>query len=304
MLTKFLLYARMTRPGFLLVTPLACGLGLASAHAAGSSLNAPLALLTVVLATALHAAANVLNDYEDHRNGADAANSSAIRPFSGGAGLIQAQEVTAQQTRQFAFALFAVVAIGGLWLLAQVGVGILYVGLAGVLLAWAYSAPPLVLMSRGLGELAVALAWWLMVLGADFVQRQSFALEPLLLGAPYACLMANVLLINGLPDAAADAQVGKRTLVVRLGARGAAALYALLLFKAAAVLWFAQCYLGLPATVLWALAPLLLGVVALVCLLRAIAGRASLKPAIVLTILTVLLHGAVLMLALFLASVV
>ena len=60
------------------------------------------------------------------------------------------------------------------------------------------------LMSRGLGELAVALAWWLMVLGADFVQRQSFALEPLLLGAPYACLMANVLLINGLPDAAAD----------------------------------------------------------------------------------------------------
>ena len=294
MLTKFLLYGRMTRPGFLLVTPLACGVGIASAYAAGISLNGPLALLTVLLATALHAAANVLNDYEDHRNGADAANTSAIRPFSGGAGLIQAQEVTAQQTRQFAFALFAAVAIGGLWLLAQVGVGILYVGLAGVLLAWAYSAPPLALMSRGLGELAVALAWWLMVLGADFVQRQSFALEPLLLGAPYACLMANVLLINGLPDAAADAQVGKRTLVVRLGARGAAALYALLLFKAAAVLWFAQCYLGLPATVLWALAPLLLGVVALICLLRAIAGRASLKPAIVLTIATVLLHGAVL----------
>ena len=133
-----------------------------------------------------------------------------------------------------------------------------------------------------------------MVLGADFVQRQSFALQPLLLGLPYAYLMANVLLVNGLPDAAADAQVGKRTLVVRLGARGAAALYALLLFKAAAVLWFAQCYLGLPANVLWALAPLLLGVVAWACLLRAIAARASLKPAIVLTIVTVLLHGAVL----------
>ena len=304
MLSKISLYVRMTRPGFLLVTPLACGLGLACAYASGVPLHAPTALLTVCLATLLHAAANVHNDYEDARKGSDAINTSAVRPFSGGAGLIQAQEVTAQQTRQFAFALFAVVAIGGLWLLAQVGVGILYVGLAGVLLAWAYSSPPLALMSRGLGELAVALAWWLMVLGADFVQRQSFVLEPLLLGAPYACLMANVLLINGLPDAAADAQVGKRTLVVRLGARGAAALYALLVFKAAAVLWFAQCYLGLPVTVLWALAPLLLGLLAWGFLLRAIAQQRSLKPAIVLTILTVLLHGAVLMLALFLASVV
>ena len=43
---------------------------------------------------------------------------------------------------------------------------------AGLLLAWAYSAPPLRLMSRGLGELTVALVWFLVVIGADLVQRQ------------------------------------------------------------------------------------------------------------------------------------
>ena len=46
-------------------------------------------------------------------------------------------------------------------------------------------------MSRGLGELAVAAAWWLVVLGADYVQRGHFAATPALLAhavAPLAVL--------------------------------------------------------------------------------------------------------------------
>ena len=291
MLSKISLYVRMTRPGFLLVTPLACGLGLACAYASGVPLHAPTALLTVCLATLLHAAANVHNDYEDARKGSDAINTSAVRPFSGGAGLIQAQEVTAQQTRQFAFALFAVVAIGGLWLLAQVGVGILYVGLAGVLLAWAYSAPPLALMSRGLGELAVGLAWGLVVVGADYVQRGHFAPAPLAAAASYALLIANILVANGFPDAVPDAQVGKRTLVVRLGPTRAAWLYLALAVGAHALLAAAVLVRVLPQSALWALAALPLSIAAAVLLLRWSGNPERLRPALVLGIAAAVVHG-------------
>ena len=46
-----------------------------------------------------------------------------------------------------------------------------------MLLGWAYSAPPLSLNSRGLGELSVALGFGILIpLGADYVQRGAFAL--------------------------------------------------------------------------------------------------------------------------------
>ena len=73
-------------------------------------------------------------------------------------------------------------------------------------------------MSRGLGEIAIAAGWLLVVMGTDFVQRGGFASTPLVAGASYALLVASLLFINQFPDRKADAIAGKRTLVVRLGA--------------------------------------------------------------------------------------
>ncbi|GAO27074.1 UbiA prenyltransferase [Alicycliphilus sp. B1] len=54
-------------------------------------------------------------------------------------------------------------------------------------------------MARGLGEVAVALAWWLVVLGADYVQRRQFFVIPAATAASFALLAANILLANGFP---------------------------------------------------------------------------------------------------------
>jgi 1,4-dihydroxy-2-naphthoate octaprenyltransferase len=285
------LYWGMTRPGFLAITPVACAIGLATAAACGHSINAITATVTVLLATLAQACANVLNDYEDARNGADAANQGAIAPFTGGSGFIQRGQASAAQTRALARALGAVLVVAGLVLASVTGGGLLLVGLAGVTLGWAYSSPPFKLMSRGLGELAVALCWWLIVIGADYVQRGHFFWMPAAVGMPYALLVANILLANGLPDAVGDASVGKRTLAVRLGARGAALLYAELALLAYGWVIVGVVMVVLPQAALWSLVSAPVSAVAAMLVWQRARTPGRLRPALVLTIAACLLHG-------------
>ena len=77
------------RPGFLAVTAVACGLGVAAALACGGGARPLAAVATVVLALLAHAAANVYNDWADDRLGSDAINEDRIAPFSGGSRQIQ-----------------------------------------------------------------------------------------------------------------------------------------------------------------------------------------------------------------------
>lgn len=296
------LHWRMVRPGFLLVTLSACLLGIASAAACGCGLDLPAALATVLLACVAHAGANVLNDYHDARNGADAANAHGLHPFTGGSRLIQQGRVSEAQTGRWAALLLGLLVPAGLLLAARSGGGLLLVGAAGLLIAWAYSAPPLKLMSRGLGELAVAAAWWLVVIGADYVQRRDFFLIPASLGFGLALLVACILLINGVPDARADASVGKRTLAVRLGARGAAALYAWLALLAHGWLALSAWLLIPPKAALWGLLSLPLSLAAAALFWRHAHQPQRLRPAIVLSIAAANLHALAIAAALAMAA--
>ena len=281
----------MTRPAFLWLTVVACVLGTASASACGCGLDIPLALGATVLAVMAHALGNVLNDRHDALNGADAANTSGVFPFTGGSRLIQRGEVNERQTRELAVALLMLLIPGGLLLAVKVGPGILLLGLAGVVLAWAYSAPPLKLMSRGLGELTVALVWFGVVMGADYVQRRQFFVIPASAAAGFALMVAALLVINGVPDAKADAQVGKRTLVVRLGIPASVALYGGLVVAAHAWLAVSVWLLIPPVPVLWGLVSLPLSLAAWVSLMLNANRPDRLKPALALTVAATLLHG-------------
>jgi 1,4-dihydroxy-2-naphthoate octaprenyltransferase len=175
-------------------------------------------------------------------------------------------------------------------------------GLAGLLAAWAYSAPPLALMTRGLGELTVGLTWVLVVVGADYVQRGKFFFMPWVVALSFGLLVVNILVINGFPDAQADAHVGKRTFVVRAGPRLAALGY--LLLVALAYAWVvAGVWLFIhPEPALWGLASMPLSLAAFVLLFKYAHQPSSLTPAIVLTIAAAVLHGVAMALALFYLS--
>lgn len=300
---QVLLHWRMTRPAFLLVTLTAALVGIASAASCGCGLDVPAALATVLLACTAQAGANVLNDYHDAISGADAANQQGLYPFTGGSRLIQQGAVSIAHTGRWAAVLLLLLIPAGLLLAARNGGGgLLLIGAAGLLIAWAYSAPPLKLMARGLGELAIAAAWWLVVIGADYVQRGQFFVIPVSLGFSVAVLVTCVLLINGVPDAPADAQVGKRTLAVRLGPCGAAALYAWLVLLAHGWLALSVWLLIPPKAALWGLLSLPLSLAAAVLFWRHAREPQRLRPAIGLTIAAANLHALAIAVALAFAA--
>jgi len=98
----------------------------------------------------------------------------------------------------------------------------------GIVTGFTYSAPPLKLASRGLGELAVAFGFGVItVTGAAWLQQGVITAPAIWLGIATGFWVTNILLINEVPDANADARAGKHTLVVRFGFTPAAYFYTL-----------------------------------------------------------------------------
>lgn len=148
----------------------------------------------------------------------------------------------------------------------------------------------------------MALGFGLMMpLGADFVQRQSFDVLPLLAGLPYALLAANLLYINQFPDRKADAAAGKRHWVVRLAPEQARWGYLVLGLAAYAMLIMEVTIGVLPLWALLGLMPLPLTLMAGMELLRFATQTDRLAGAIQKTITAMLAHGILLSLGLFLA---
>ena len=294
-------YALATRPPFLIVTLVAALIGLASAYASGVTLDPTTAIVTVLFALIAHAAINVLNDYYDSLNGTDDVNTDRVFPFTGGSRFIQNGVLSRRETGWFGAILFALVVPAGLWLAAGSGPELVRVGLAGLLIGWAYSAPPLKLNSRGVGEVCVWAGFALIAVGADFVQRGAFSTLPLIAVTGYALLVMNILFINQFPDRRADESCGKRHWVVRLGAERARWLYPLI--AGAAFVWVLGAIVSgaLPKLTLVSLLPAVMAWLAARDLLRHAAHPQALAPAIQLTIGAAALHGSLLAASLALA---
>lgn len=290
----FLRYFVATRPAFLSVTFVGCLLGLATAAFSGIGIDPALATATLFFALLAHAGANVINDYYDALSGCDAANTERQFPFTGGSRFIQNGVLSLRATGIFGHVLLAAVIPAGLWLTAVSGSGLLLVGLAGLAVGWAYSAPPLKLQSRGLGEFAITAGWLLLVVGSDYVQRRGWAFAPAAAGLGFALLVANVLYINQFPDVRADAGAGKHTLVVRLGIDHARWGYVAIAVLAYGWLLLMVLLGHLPVPASLALLPALASIAAGRRLWSRAAQPAELPPALKLTILAAVSHGLLL----------
>ena len=237
---------RATRLPFLSATivPVLIGIAIAATHGFFDPLTA---VLTIVGASFVQLGLNVANDVFDASLGADDANVTPTQ-FSGGSRVIQYGLLSRGQMATLAIAFYLAAAAIGLVLLGLRGsTALLVIGVLGFIVSIGYTAPPLKLVYRGLGEIAVALGFGpLMLVGAYVVQsRGALAWEPFVASIPVALLVALILYVNEIPDRRGDARAGKRTLPVRLSP--AAVIHG---YEAAVVLAYASIVAGVGLGVL------------------------------------------------------
>jgi 1,4-dihydroxy-2-naphthoate octaprenyltransferase len=250
MATKFARgFWRLADPKISLASAASMLLG-ASAAAAAGPLSAAWLATTALGIFAVEVAKNASGELFDWDSGTDLRVRPEDRsPFSGGKRVLVDGLLTRGQTRAIAIGGYLLAIVAGLAIARWREGGVLWLGVAGLALAFFYHAPPLRLSYRGLGELAVAGSYGpLVCTGTYLVQRGSMPTGVVLLAVPLGLLVAGFLWINEFPDYAADAASGKRTLVVRLGRRRAAIGFAALGVASGVVLALLPAA-GLPRTV-------------------------------------------------------
>lgn len=286
-LTMIRRYVLATRPMFLTASILPVLVGTSWSYRAAGELDLSALVWAIAAIACVHAAVNVLNDVFDDLGGSDRINVGRIFPYTGGSRFIQNGVLSVRAMAVWGVVLLLLGGLFGAVLMLEKGVAVLWFGLAGVALGVLYSAPPVQLSARGLGEAAVGMGFGLLpVVGAAWLQSPGAALSALLPSVPVACWAMAILLINEVPDREADAAAGKRTLVVRLGLAKTAALYVLLQLLALIVIAAAVRLNWLHLAV-----PVVLLVAAIYAGLGLGAGQRRLKRSIELTLMIHALGG-------------
>jgi 1,4-dihydroxy-2-naphthoate octaprenyltransferase len=209
------IWYRATRPFSFTASIIPVLVGSACAIVAGGF--SPVAFVVCLLGgVALQAGTNMVNDYYDWRLGAD--HSGSLGPSR----VIQEGWLSPKTVLAGGITFFAIGAAAGFTLVGLAGWPILLLGLIGIPLAYGYTAPPLKLAYRGLGELNVFILMGpLMVLGGFLVHRAVGLRIALTASLPIGCLVAAILHTNNIRDLDDDRALGKQTLATIVGPRWA-----------------------------------------------------------------------------------
>ena len=178
-------------------------------------------VLAVIGITLAHVANNLMNDLYDTSTGSDTASYPralyAPHPILSGLITRRALVVSVLVVNAADLVILVVLVLARGW-------PVVGFALAGFVLSVAYTAPPLRLKKRGLGEPDVLLVWGpLMVGGTYYAAVGSITWQVLLASLPYALLCTSVLMGKHTDKIPYDEPLGIRTLPVMLGERRARA---------------------------------------------------------------------------------
>jgi len=252
MKSRFWIYFLATRPGFLTAAAAPVLVGSAAAFAFTGFFSISDFILALFAMLFLQAGSNIINDYFDHLSGDDPANKNPT-PFSGGSRLIQQGRMSPRTALCEGLILLAAGGLLGIIIVLLSGsLLILVLGIVGLLGGFFYTAKPIKLSYRTLGEITIAFLFGILpVAGSYYLQigMVDYCIPPPGLNSCFipaaaivSILIFLIIFINEFPDVGPDASVGKKTLVVRFGVARCASLYraalALTYLIAAASLFF------------------------------------------------------------------
>jgi 1,4-dihydroxy-2-naphthoate polyprenyltransferase len=204
-----------TRPKTLpaAVAPVIVGSALAYADQGFLLLPAMAALAVALL---LQIGVNLANDYFDFKKGID--TEDRLGPIR----VTQSGLIPPARVRTAMLIIFVMTLLPGVYLIARGGWPAVIIGGASILAALAYSGGPYPLASHALGDLFVFVFFGLVaVCGTYYVQTLELTWMVVFLGIVEGSLITAILVINNLRDIQTDRRVGKQTLAVMIGDRGA-----------------------------------------------------------------------------------
>ena len=237
---------RLARPQFLLASLALYVIGAAWANILGAAFFLPRLLLGYLILLPAHLSVSFSNDYYDVE--VDALGSPAL--YSGGSGILVGNPQLRKPALWIAILLNVCSLILGIVLYLKYSFPAwfpVYV-LVSNLTGWVYSAPPLRLAYRGIGELITAFTSGFLVPGFGYlVMRGYLNGDVLFFTIPLLLYGLVFILVVEIPDMESDRLGHKKTWVVRTGRKTAFILAAALLLAATAFFfcvsyWFSEAY--------------------------------------------------------------
>ena len=195
----------------------------------------------------LQIASNLANDLFDGLRGTDGATRVGPRRAVG-SGLVSPRAMTVALVASLALA-----ALPAAWLALHAGLAFAAIGVVGAVCAVGYTAPPISLAYRGLGDLFVfAFFGPLAVAGTRAACDGAWTIPAIVCGVGPGAIAVCLLATNNLRDEVGDWASGKRTIVVRFGAGAVRGLVRACVTAAIAVPVVAAVALGLPRGIMLA----------------------------------------------------
>jgi len=301
LLSRVLIWIQAFRAPFFTASTVPLVLGMAIAWYDAREFDPLLGCLTLLAGVAIHAGTNLANDYFDQPT--DDVNQN-FSPFNGGSRMIQNNVLAPRQIQIASIISYLVGIVTAIFIIINTGGYLLLFFLfTAVLLGLFYTALPVQLSYRGLGEIAVFVGFGpLGVVSAYFIQL-GYINWGLCLSAsiPIAFLIAMVLFLNEFQDKEADQKAGKNTLVVILGKDSGIKIYLVGMITAYILLLVGIISTIFPLALIIPFITLPLAVKAILTAIKNYKMIKELEPANAMTILTHFSFGIMMALAFILA---